>query len=115
MRENVMLRERVAALEAELIEARPLPIEWQLTAQECRVFGTLVNRELATKSAIMTALYHDRDDEAEEKIVDVFICKIRKKLKRFNIEIKTVWGQGYCLPAAERARYRRGGEQRAAA
>lgn len=115
MAENALLRERIAVLESELMETRSLPIEWRLTPQECRVFGVLVNRELATKSAIMTALYHDRADEAEEKIVDVFICKMRKKITPFDIEIRTVWGQGYSLDPELRARFRRRADEKVAA
>ncbi|WP_375599346.1 winged helix-turn-helix domain-containing protein [Devosia sp. Naph2] len=34
-------------------------------------------------------------DDREIKIVDVFICKARKKLKPLGLEIGTVWGRGY--------------------
>lgn len=34
-------------------------------------------------------------DDRELKIVDVFICKARKKLKPLGLEIGTVWGKGY--------------------
>lgn len=107
--ENLLLRERIAFLEAILIDCARLPMEWGLTQQETRVFGTLVNRELATKDAVMAALYSDRagaEGEVEPKIVDVFVCKIRKKLKPFGVEIRTVWGQGYTLDAQTRAAYR---------
>lgn len=107
-RENDELRERVALLERVLCQAeRPFPFEWALTASEARVFGVLVSREMATKDAIMAGLYGSRlKDEAEEKIVDVFICKLRKKLGRFGIQIRTHWGQGFSLAAPERARFR---------
>ncbi len=39
-------------------------------------------------------------DEAELKIVDVFVCKIRKKLSAAtggDNFIETVWGRGYVL------------------
>lgn len=39
-------------------------------------------------------------DEAEIKIVDVYICKLRKKLRPFSIEVVTVWGTGYQLTPA---------------
>lgn len=107
--ENLLLRERIAFLEAILIDCVRLPVEWGLTQQETRVFGTLVNREVATKDAVMAALYSDRagaEGEVEPKIVDVFVCKIRKKLKPFGIEIRTVWGQGYALKADIRSAYR---------
>lgn len=108
--ENLFLRERVAALEAILMDCVRPPVEWRLTGQESRVFGVLVNREMATKGAIMAALYSERateDEVAEPKIVDVFICKIRKKLRPFRVEIETVWGQGYALSSETRALYRR--------
>lgn len=106
--ENALLRERVASLEAVLVETSPLPIEWRLTMQETRVFGVLVNRELATKEAIMAGLYFDRgaDEVAEPKIVDVFVCKMRRKLRPFGVEVQTIWGQGYALPPQVRQRYR---------
>lgn len=108
--ESDRLRERVAMLEAALMDTRVLPLEWRLTASEARIFGVLVNRELATKDAMMAALYvDDGRDEAEEKIVDVFICKLRKKLKPFGVEIATDWGQGYRLDAKSRGEWRKGG------
>ena len=104
-RENDMLRARIAQLEDALAgSAVALPIEWGLTPQESRVLGVLRARSMATKEAVMAALYVDLGkDEAEPKIVDVFICKIRKKLKPFGVEIKTVWGQGYSLAEKSRA------------
>lgn len=108
-RENDLLREQVRRLEAALFETAPLPFEWGLTACEATVFGVLVNRELATKDAVMAALYRDLGrDDGEEKIVDVFVCKVRRKLKPFGVAIHTVWGQGYHLDEATRARFRAG-------
>ena len=108
--ENLHLRERIAFLEDLLCGGVQPPIEWRLTPAETRVFGVLVNREIATKEAVMATLYSARaGDEAdvEPKIVDVFICKIRKKLKPFGQQIQTVWGQGYTLDEDARALYRR--------
>ena len=62
-------------------------------------------------------------DEPETKIVDVFVCKLRKKLflasGRRNY-IETVWGCGYVLrepagPTAENTAPRTGIANRAAA
>jgi two-component system cell cycle response regulator CtrA len=39
-------------------------------------------------------------DEPESKIIDVFMCKLRRKLEKSglaNAHIQTVWGQGYVL------------------
>jgi two-component system, cell cycle response regulator CtrA len=47
-------------------------------------------------------------DEPEVKIIDVFICKLRKKLAQAGVEnvIGTVWGRGYMMrdPAAQAAK-----------
>lgn len=97
------LRERIRQLEEALMPSNTIiPVEWQLTAAEARVFAHLTTREMATKRNIMFALYSDRiDEEPEIKIVDVFVCKLRKKLKPFNVQINTVWGQGYSLAHRE--------------
>jgi hypothetical protein len=48
----------------------------------------------------MVGLYGDRPNlDPEIKIVDVYVCKARKKLKGFGVEIETVWGRGYRLSA----------------
>lgn len=74
------------------------PLEWGLTGSEARLFGALLEREQLTKEGAMAALYRDAgDDEPEIKIVDVFICKMRKKLKPFGVTIETRWGLGYFM------------------
>jgi two-component system cell cycle response regulator CtrA len=70
-----------------------------LTKQEQGIFEALVDRpgSVVTKGQIMTALYHEMD-EPQQKVVDVFVCKLRKKLAPVcrDVEvIQTVWGQGY--------------------
>ena len=107
--ENDQLRERISMLEAALFDVgSPFPVECRLTGQEARVMGVLMNRPVATKSAIMVALYSDRHDDelAEQKITDVFICKIRAKLKLFEVRIETRWGEGWSLHPDDRSRIR---------
>ena len=38
-------------------------------------------------------------DEPEMKIIDVFVCKVRKRLERAGLRnaIETVWGHGYIM------------------
>lgn len=107
--ENEMLRERVALLERELAGGGIVtPLEWRLTTSEEIVFGALVAREIATKEFLMTLLYRGlQQDEAEIKIADVFICKVRGKLKPFGIRIETRWGRGWSLDPATRMRFQK--------
>lgn len=107
--ENDRLRDRVEQLERALFGGEiPLPLEWRLSGTEARVFGTLISRELVTKDVLMTALYSLRPDtdEPEMKICDVFICKLRKKLKPFGITIHTSWGRGWTLDPRDRERFK---------
>jgi two-component system cell cycle response regulator CtrA len=55
-----------------------------------------MQRDVATKDMILTALYNGMD-EPQMKIIDVFVCKMRKKLQSWDIEISTLWGRGYYL------------------
>jgi len=106
--ENARLREQAAYLQDALTCGFLAPLEWRLTPQENRFLGALVAWPLATRELIMAALYHHRGvDEAEMKVIDVFACKLRKKLKPHDIEIHTVWGRGYRLDAATRTRLKR--------
>lgn len=100
--DNDRLRERIAELEAAFgMDVLP-PIEWRLTMSEARVFGVILKRELASKEAIMVALY-GFEERADPKIADVFVCKIRGKLKPFGVQIRTRWGHGYFMDPADRA------------
>ena len=70
-----------------------------LTHTERLVLGILTRRRRVTKDQLMTALYcHRPDNEPCAKIIDTYICKIRKKLKPHGIEIKTLWCAGYEIP-----------------
>lgn len=56
-----------------------------------------------TKDMFLNHLYNGID-EPEAKIIDVFICKLRKKLSLScggNNYIETVWGRGYVLRDAQ--------------
>ncbi|OMG60438.1 hypothetical protein BJP32_03630 [Brevundimonas sp. ZS04] len=104
----VRLEDRIQELEEAMGLCVLPPLEWGLTVQQARLFGALLEREVLTKDAAMAALYRDRgDDEPEMKIVDVFVCHIRRKLKPFGIEIGTRWGVGYFMTPANKAEARR--------
>jgi two-component system cell cycle response regulator CtrA len=77
-----------------------------LTGKEYSILELLVLRKgmVLTKEAFLNHLYGGMD-EPEMKIIDVFICKLRKKLAQAgdgNL-IGTVWGRGYMMrdPASE--------------
>jgi len=72
-----------------------------LTPSEYKVLELLSLRKnsVLTKEMCLNHLYNGLK-EPEVKIIDVFICKLRKKLAEAsngNSQIETVWGGGYML------------------
>ena len=72
-----------------------------LTGKEYQMLELLSLRKgtTLTKEMFLNHLYGGMD-EPELKIIDVFICKLRKKLAEAtggNNHIETVWGRGYVL------------------
>lgn len=72
-----------------------------LTGKEYQMFELLSLRKgtTLTKEMFLNHLYGGMD-EPELKIIDVFICKLRKKLAEAtggDSHIETVWGRGYVL------------------
>ena len=79
------------------VDERPL----HLTGKEYGILELLSLRKgtTLTKEMFLNHLYGGLD-EPELKIVDVFICKLRKKLAmatRGDHYIETVWGRGYVM------------------
>ena len=72
-----------------------------LTGKEYQMLELLSLRKgtTLTKEMFLNHLYGGMD-EPELKIIDVFICKLRKKLAAAangKHHIETVWGRGYVL------------------
>lgn len=92
-------------LDAKTVEAEGTPVH--LTGKEYQMLELLSLRKgtTLTKEMFLNHLYGGMD-EPELKIIDVFICKLRKKLSEAtNGEnyIETVWGRGYVLRDPEPA------------
>jgi two-component system cell cycle response regulator CtrA len=74
--------------------------EVHLTGKEYAILELLVLRKgmVLTKEAFLNHLYGGMD-EPEVKIIDVFVCKLRKKLAKAGLDgvIGTIWGRGYMI------------------
>lgn len=101
--ENDQLRDRVRELEAMVGISFETPPQFGFTQKESVIFGLLLKQNLVRRTGMMDALYLHNQDEADIKIVDVFVCKIRKKLRAYGIEIRTQWGEGFYMPPASKA------------
>jgi two-component system cell cycle response regulator CtrA len=92
------------------LDARTVEVEGQplhLTGKEYGILELLSLRKgtTLTKEMFLNHLYGGMD-EPELKIIDVFVCKLRKKLANStggDNYIETVWGRGYMLRDPEMA------------
>ncbi len=86
-------------LDAKTVKVDSSPVH--LTGKEYQMLEllSLRKRTTLTKEMFLNHLYGGMD-EPELKIIDVFICKLRKKLTEAtggDNHIETVWGRGYVL------------------
>lgn len=75
---------------------------------EAALLAAMLKRNEVTKQQLHHVIEQNRPgDPAREatdvKMVDVMICKLRKKLRPHDIMIETMWGLGYLIPAEGRA------------
>ena len=95
----------VINLDSKTAEVNGAPVH--VTRKEYQILELLSLRKgtSVTKEMLLTSLYGGMD-EPEIKIIDVFVCKVRKKLADASggkDYIETIWGRGYLLrqPADE--------------
>jgi hypothetical protein len=77
------------------LEGRPIP----LTASEWRVLAALAEAggDVVTTAMLMAAVYPSASRPRAPKIIDVLVCRLRKKLGAEADRIRAVWGRGYLL------------------
>jgi len=98
--ESVLRFDKVCVnLDSRTVEVSGKPIH--LTSKEYAILELLAMRKgtVLTKEMFLNHLYSGRD-EPELKIIDVFVCKLRRKLYEASNGknyIETVWGRGYML------------------
>lgn len=91
---NLKEQQRFSVKEIDLTMA----IFFGLSASESVVLGLLLTRPHVTKATFMQAIYSSTGrEEVFPKIIDVWICRLRKVLRPYGLEIKTVWGKGYYM------------------
>lgn len=101
--EIARLEDQIYVLKSSIGNDQQFPPAWGMSPSMRRLLAFLMNSICPTKEQCLSALYWDRpNDEPELKIVDVFVCKIRKKLKRIDetLIIETIWGVGWRMTPA---------------
>ena len=95
----VLIADLKVNFDAHTVELHNKPLH--LTTKEQAILELLAIKkgQTVTKDQFLTHLYNGLD-EPELKIIDVFVCKLRKKLYEASYGanyIETIWGRGYAL------------------
>lgn len=102
--ENEELRETIRQLHEEREDRSTLP-DWlpHLTPKEKAILGRLKRGSIVSREQLYDASCIIADHEPVMKIIEVYIYKLRRKLRNTGIEIETIYAQGYRLTASSRA------------
>lgn len=99
--DNATLRKMLGELPVRLPHTEGI----HLTRLERAILGALYHRQgmVVSKGAIHDAIYQleTGTEETSEKIVDVKLVALRRKLKGTPWRIETIWGQGIKLVLTE--------------
>jgi DNA-binding response OmpR family regulator len=106
--ERDLLREEIALLKRERYGSDWMPpLELGLTSgQQAIVAAMVVNDRVLPEQFLFDAsrVRNSFAEELKSKLICVMVSHIRKKLRPFGLEIRTVYGRGYCLAPETRAR-----------
>lgn len=106
------LRARAEALEAVISERMPLSVQLGDALGLERVLAEtlelLMRRETVTRSGLVERLYGGEPDcdqpEDAKKNLDVIMAKLRPVLRRHGIGFDAVWGVGFKMSRADKAK-----------
>ena len=75
---------------------------------ESRIFQILVDKGIRRETAIFAAIYGARPEgkQPEIQIIKVYFSKIRSKISAFEIEIRTMRGEGFSMSPSMSAKAR---------
>jgi len=85
-----------------MVKVNDIPLRLSVSATKLLFHLSANEGKVVSKDQLMSVLYGLKpDEEPDIKIVDVFVCKLRKALNDQALGlgdmIKTVWGRGYTL------------------
>lgn len=103
--ERAELQERIYQLEAELYRSDWVPPhEFGLTRQESQFLACLLAKAGPRTHEFILGAISNGNLETDSRLSQVIACKVRRKLKPWNIAIVRNWGLGYGLHEHDRQR-----------
>lgn len=78
--------------------------EYDITRQQALLMREMLLHPQATREQLYEAAQeaHEHGEDTEPKIVQVVICKLRKRLVKHRIRIVTIWSGGYYIKTETR-------------
>lgn len=108
--ERDVLLNRIDQLETELGLRLDVPPEFAVTRNMGRLLAMLLKREVVTRDGALVAIYSGMpntwDKDPDPKIIDVFICKLRVRLRKYGIKVSCKWGLGYFMDGENKRKLR---------
>ncbi|QHJ78506.1 MAG: hypothetical protein [Bacteriophage sp.] len=89
------LEEQVRQLKKLLVPAFVTPIEWHLTRKQQALFCMFLKRDLVTRDMLDAAAITGAS--ITPNYGNVILYQLRKKLKKYGIQVKSEWGVGWRL------------------
>lgn len=89
------LEEQVRQLKKLLVPIFVTPVEWGLTRKQQALFCMFLKRDLVTRDMLDAAAITGAS--ISPNYGNVILYQLRKKLKKFGIQIKSEWGRGWRL------------------
>jgi two-component system, cell cycle response regulator CtrA len=104
------LLDRIDQLETELGLKNDIPPEFCIPRNMGRLLAMLLKRELVSREGAVLAIYSGMpntwDKDPDPKIIDVFICKLRVRLRKYGIKVSCKWGGGYYMDGDNKRKLR---------
>lgn len=104
------LLDRIELLERELGMKVDLPPEFGIPRNMSALLTMLLKREIITREGALLAIYSGMpntwDKEPDPKIIDVFVCKLRVRLRKYGVRVSCKWGLGYYIDGANKRKLR---------
>lgn len=89
------LEEQVRQLKKLLVPPFVTPAEWRLTRKQQALFSMLLTRDIVTRDMLDAAAI--TGTSITPNYGNVILYQLRKKLKKFGVQVKNVWGVGWSL------------------
>lgn len=104
------LLDRIEQLEQELGLKTDFPPEFSIPRNMMPLLGILLKREIISREGALIAIYSGMPNtwgkQPDPKIIDVFICKLRVRLRKYGVKVSCKWGLGYFMDGENKRKLR---------